>query len=103
MQVLQARGGRREDLTVNDLMVRIGSIDTLYMTEVMNARVSDIFEALKELGRQHILVEDIDQASGQPRVRGIFSATQIGRQLGLPVLGYDLPRTFAEIGEALAH
>lgn len=103
MQLLQARGGRREELTVNDLMVRIGSIDTLYLTDVMNARVSDIFEALKELGRQHILVEDIDQASGQPRVRGIFSATQIGRQLGLPVLGYDLPRTFAEIGEALAH
>jgi len=103
MQLLQSRGGSREDLTVNDLMVRIGSIDTLYLTEVMNARVGDIFNALKQLGRQHILVEDVDQATGQPRVRGIFSATQIGRQLGVPVLGFELPQTFAEIEAALAH
>lgn len=102
LQLLQARGGSRDDLTVNDLMVKIGSIDTLYLSEVMNARVSDIFTALKQLGRQHILVEDIDQGSGQPRVRGIFSATQIGRQLGLPVLGFELPQTFAEIEAALA-
>ncbi|PKO34071.1 MAG: hypothetical protein CVU34_08600 [Betaproteobacteria bacterium HGW-Betaproteobacteria-7] len=103
LQLLQARGGRREDLAVADLMVKIGAIDTLYLTEVMNARVSDIFNALKEIGRQHILVEDVDQASGQPRVRGIFSATQIGRQLGVPVLGFDLPKTFAEIEAALAN
>ena len=103
LQLLQARGGRREDLTVADLMVKIGAIDTLYLTEVMNASVGDIFNALKQLGRQHILVEDVDQASGRPRVRGIFSATQIGRQLGVPVLGFDLPQTFAEIEAALAN
>jgi CBS domain-containing protein len=103
LQLLQARGGRREDLTVADLMARIGAIDTLYLTEVMNASVGDIFNALKQLGRQHILVEDVDQASGRPRVRGIFSATQIGRQLGVPVLGFDLPQTFAEIEAALAN
>lgn len=103
LQLLQARGGRREDLTVADLMVRIGAIDTLYLTEVLNASVGDIFNALKTLGRQHILVEDVDQASGRPRVRGIFSATQIGRQLGVPVLGFDLPQTFAEIEAALAN
>lgn len=103
LQLLQARGGRREDLTVADLMVNIGAIDTLYLSEVMNVSVSDIFNALKQLGRQHILVEDVDQASGRPRVRGIFSATQIGRQLGVPVLGFDLPQTFAEIEAALAN
>lgn len=103
LQLLQARGGRREDLTVADLMVKIGAIDTLYLTEVLNASVGDIFNALRQLGRQHILVEDVDQASGRPRVRGIFSATQIGRQLGVPVLGFDLPQTFAEIEAALAH
>jgi len=103
LQLLQARGGRREDLTVADLMVKIGAIDTLYLSEVMNASVGDIFNALKQLGRQHILVEDVDQASGRPRVRGIFSATQIGRQLGVPVLGFELPQTFAEIEAALAN
>lgn len=103
MQIALARGGKREDLTVRDLMVPATQIDTLYLNEVLNARVSDILTALKKQGRQHIMVEDIDPGTGLPRVRGIFSATQIGRLLGVPVLGFDLPQTFAEIEAALAH
>ena len=103
MQLAQSRGGMRDDLTVRDLMVPVDRIDTLYLNEVLNARVSDILDALKSQGRQHIMVEDVDPASGLPRVRGIFSATQIGRLLGVPVLGFDLPQTFAEIEAALAN
>lgn len=103
MQLALARGGRRDDLTVKDLMCPVANIDTLYLNEVLNARVIDILNALKQLGRQHIMVEDVDQLTGLPRVRGIFSATQIGRLLGVPVLGFDLPQTFAEIEAALAH
>lgn len=103
MQLAQARGGKRDDLTVKDLMVAVGNIDTLYLSEVMNARVIDILNALKSQGRQHIMVEDVDPATGLPRVRGIFSATQIGRLLGVPVLGFELASTFAEIEAALAH
>jgi hypothetical protein len=84
-------------------MVPAASIDTLYLNEVLNVRVIDILNALKSQGRQHIMVEDVDPASGQPRVRGVFSATQIGRLLGVPVLGFDLPQTFAEIEAALAN
>jgi len=103
IQIALARGGQRDDLTVRDLMVPAAQIDTLYLNEVLNARVIDILNALKSQGRQHIMVEDIDPADGLPRVRGIFSATQIGRLLGVPVLGFDLPQTFAEIEAALAH
>ena len=69
---------------------------------MLNARVIDILDALKHLGRQHILVEDIDPATGLPRLRGMFSATHIGRLLGVPVLGFELASTFAEIEAALA-
>ncbi|KXB30595.1 hypothetical protein AT959_11795 [Dechloromonas denitrificans] len=103
MQLALARGGKRDDLTVKDLMVAVGNIDTLYLSEVMNARVIDILNALKSQGRQHIMVEDVDPATGLPRVRGIFSATQIGRLLGVPVLGFELASTFAEIEAALAN
>lgn len=103
MQLAQARGCKRDDLSVKDMMCAVAQIDTLYLNEVLNARVADILDALKQLGRQHIMVEDVDPATGLPRVRGIFSATQIGRLLGVPVLGFELASTFAEIEAALAH
>lgn len=103
IQIAQARGCKRDELLVADLMTPIGNVDTLYFNEVLNARVVDILDALKRLGRQHILVEDVETATGLPRVRGLFSATHIGRLLGVPVLGFELASTFSEIEAALAN
>ena len=102
MQLAQSRGCKRDELLVADLMTPIGNVDTLYLSEVLNVRVIDILDSLKHLGRQHILVEDIDPTTGLPRLRGMFSATHIGRLLGVPVLGFELASTFAEIEAALA-
>lgn len=103
MQLSHGRGVKHHELTVADLMCPVGDIDTIALKDVANARVVDILDALRDLGRQHILVDDIDPVSGSPRVRGVFSATQIGRLLGVPVQSFDLARTFGEIESALAN
>ena len=43
----------------------------------------------------------MDVTSGIMRIRGIFSATQIGRQLGVAVQPFDVAVTFADIARAL--
>lgn len=103
VQVSQARGAKPNELMVADLMCPVGDIDIIYLKDVVNARVVDILDAMRAVGRQHLLVEDIDPLTGEPRVRGVFSATHIGRLLGVPVQTFDIARTFGEIEAALAN
>ncbi len=100
VKIAQSRSLLMKDLTVGDLMCPVADIDMVKLDQVMRSRVTDVIETLRRLGRQHMLVEDTDPATGGPRVRGILSATQIGRQLGIPVQGFDLARTFGEIEAA---
>ncbi|HEX8013092.1 MAG TPA: CBS domain-containing protein [Casimicrobiaceae bacterium] len=102
VKLLRERGGKHRELTVADLMVPRSAIDVLDIATVRRAEVGHIIATLKELGRQHALVVDKDPLTGQETVRGIFSATQIGRQLGVPVVTFEVARTFAEIEAELA-
>jgi hypothetical protein len=47
-------------------------------------------------------VADLD-AHGRQRVRGLFSLTQIARQLGLTLETSEVARTFSEIEASLTH
>ena len=56
---------------------------------------------LKAAGRQHAVVVDVDE-QGRQKVRGIFSASQIARQLGVVIQTTEIARTFAEVEAMLA-
>jgi CBS domain-containing protein len=86
-----------QGVTVRQVMTVADDIEVLQMEEVLHSRVGDIIETLKNSGRQHALVEAVDTATGQKRIRGIFSATQIARQLGIPPTAGELGQTFAAI------
>lgn len=101
MQVSHARGSAIGDLTVADLMRRVEEIDVVDIQEVLHATVGDVVATLHRLGRQHLLVAARDD-EGPQRIRGVFSATQIGRSLGIPVQPFEVARTFGEIEAALA-
>jgi CBS domain-containing protein len=102
LNVAQQEGRKPGDLTVADLMTPRHAIDVLEIATVLRAEVGDVVATLKESGRQHALVVDRDRLSGEEYVRGIFSATQIGRRLGVPVLIFETAHTFAQIESALA-
>lgn len=102
LNVAQQEGRKPGDLTVADLMTPRHAIEVLEIATVLRADVGDVVATLKESGRQHALVVDRDRLTGEEYVRGIFSATQIGRRLGVPVLIFETAHTFAQIESALA-
>ena len=105
VQIAQDRGVRHADVLVGEVMTPASLIEAMELHDVLQVRVGDIVETLRRTGRQHALVIDTgsaDGASATRMVRGMFSLTQIARQLGLPPeIGRDVARTFAEIEAAI--
>jgi CBS-domain-containing membrane protein len=101
IKLLREAGGRREDLRVADLMTPRDAIQVLDLADVLRAEVGHIVATLKECARQHALVVERDRMTGDDFVRGIFSATQIGRQLGVAIPIFEVAHSFAEIEAAL--
>jgi CBS domain-containing protein len=105
------RGVRRDELTVADVMTPAELIEVIAYADVEGARVGHVLETLRRAGRQHALVVDYDEIpSGRPllpptrrtMVRGIFSISQIARQLGVAVPSAgEVARTFSEIESAI--
>jgi CBS domain-containing protein len=102
VKLLKERGGRHDDLQVADVMTPQHMVEAMSMRDVLRAEVGHILQTLKSLGRQHALVAEFDPLTGREEIRGMFSATAIGRQLGVPVQTFEVANTFAEIEAALA-
>jgi CBS-domain-containing membrane protein len=105
LQFMQERNVRHGEIAVRDVMTSADRLEILELRDVELARVGDIVATLKVAGRQHALVvETIDEAMpAQKSVCGIFSLTQIARQLGIPPQQiHDIAGTFAEIQAAIA-
>jgi CBS domain containing-hemolysin-like protein len=92
-------GVTRADVLVRDIMTARESIEVLLLDDVERARVGDIVATLRAIGRQHALV--VDPRGGATRVRGMFSTSRIGRQLGATLEVGETAHGFAEIGAAL--
>lgn len=99
----QQRGARHDEVLVREVMTPADLLETMDLEDVLRARVGDIIASLRRAGRQHALVIDAAaDANSQVRaIRGIFSLTQIARQLGVAPPGHDVARTFAEIEAAI--
>ncbi len=93
---LKESGGKREDVLVRDIMTPQHRIEVMDFDAVSKARVGDLVETLKRMGRQHALVVQSDK-NGRKTIRGVLSATQIGKQLGIVIDTSDVAGSFAAL------
>jgi CBS domain-containing protein len=100
MRFVEAHAVRHGDILVQDVMTPAERLEAIPMDEVRAAKVGHVVATLRYSGRQHALVTDPDG-----RIRGIFSATQIARCLGVDpqsVNPVEIAQTFAEIESLFA-
>lgn len=95
------RGMRHSDILVADVMTPANRLDAFDLHTVESACVGHVVASLQRSRRHHALVTRQD-ASGGVEVRGIFSLSQIARQLGTPLPLPEAADSFAEIEAALA-
>lgn len=94
-----ADGIARSAVRVERVMVRREQIEVLDLAEVERSRVGDVVATLRASGRQHALVLERGRP---PQIRGVFSTTRVGHQLGLSLDASERPQSFAEIEHLLA-
>ena len=99
MRLITDSHSARKDLIVRDIMTPQHKIEVLEMGDLAAARVGDVINTLKRMGRQHALVVDRN-AEGEQTIRGVLSASQISRQLGKPVDTIDLADNLMKLARA---
>jgi CBS-domain-containing membrane protein len=104
VRLAQDLGLHVADLRVSDLMVPQSEIEFLHFSEVSHACVGDIVNTLKASGRGHCLVIRPKQGGNDSdfELIGVFSATQIARQLGIHIHTHEIAKTFAEVEKLFA-
>lgn len=100
MRFIQERGVKHNEILVRDMMTPLEKLEAIPLEEVAHARVGNIVASLRESDRLHELVIEHD-ASGLPKICGIFSWTQIEKQLGTVIPPNNVAKSFAEIESTL--
>lgn len=93
------RGVRHSEILVADVMTPASRLDAFDIRTVKGASVGHVVASLQHSRRHHALVVQ-DSVEGV-EVRGVFSLSQIARQLGTPLQLPEAADNFAEIEAAL--
>ncbi|MSR14597.1 MAG: CBS domain-containing protein [Gammaproteobacteria bacterium] len=95
MRIVQANNVLHKEVLVGDIMTAAKDLEVLEYADVKGACLGNIVTTLHNAGRQHALV--VARSGDGPYIRGIFSAVQIARDLGIVVQTPAIFKTFAEI------
>jgi CBS domain-containing protein len=100
LRFIQERQLKHSEILVSDIMTPVDRLEAIPIKIVESSRVGNVIATLRESGRQHAFVIE-SGTDGAPVVRGIFSLTQIEKQLGTTIPPTQVARTFFEIEETL--
>jgi CBS domain-containing protein len=98
IRFMQERGVAHGEITVADIMTPASMLEAIPIQDVAQMRVGHIVATHKAVRRQHLMVAE----EGGRRVRGLFSAAQIARQLGVELQTMEVAQTFADVEAALS-
>ena len=90
IRITQETRVEHANILVKDVMTPHQDITVLEMDHLRDACVGHIVATIHQLERRHLLVVDTD-GEGHHDVRGLFSATQISRQLGYDITEEVVP------------
>lgn len=96
------RGVRHSQILIGDVMTPAHRLEAFDLRAVEHSLVGHVVASLQRKRRHHALVTQPD-GNGGLEVRGIFSLSQIARQLGTPLELPTAASSFAEVEAALAH
>jgi CBS domain-containing protein len=92
-------GLKREDLGVAHVMTSRTDLHAVEYPTLTSAKIGDLLKTMESYGDHYLLV--VDRQSS--RLRGIVSATEIGRALHSPVSITARANSFAEICRVVQH
>ena len=97
MRFAQSHGVTHSEIQVSDIMTPASMLEAIPFQDVAQMRVGHVVATHKAVHRQHLMVAE----DNGRRVRGLFSISQVARQLGLQLQTMEVAQTFADIEAAL--
>jgi len=97
LRFAQSHGVTHAEIVVSDVMTPASMLEAIPVQDVAQMRVGHIVATHKAVRRQHLMVAE----DGGRRVRGLFSLSQVARQLGVQLHVGEVAQTFADIEAAL--
>ncbi|MBK8890523.1 MAG: CBS domain-containing protein [Dechloromonas sp.] len=99
----QTLGVRPGELVVGDIMIKKhDDAEVMHLRDVAGARVGNVVATLREMGVPYCLVVDHDEEDNHV-LCGVFSLSQIERQMGLVPQSSEIAQTFSDLVSSLDH
>ena len=93
---------KREEIQVAQIMTPRAELNPFNFYDIEYATIRDAILKLRDVGRHHALVVEQQEDGDGYFARGIFSITQIGRQLGMEISADGHVQNFSEFEQLFA-